>query len=113
MSTGKAGCGDRPHWLFRPLFRFQGARPEGAQSLWTGQNSVHPRGAAADERFRRKQLWLPEQLPNVEAASGAESHSNEWVRPTQLGSARSSHMPISGGSTSPVRHSRSEVVRAR
>ena len=39
---GEGRGGDRPHWLFRPLFRFQGARPEGARSAGTGQNSVHP-----------------------------------------------------------------------
>ena len=40
---GEGRGGDRPHWLFRPLFRFQGARPEGARSAGTGQNSVHPK----------------------------------------------------------------------
>ena len=48
MSTGKAGCGDRPHWLFRPLFRFQGARPEGAQSEDRPELGA-PGGAAAGE----------------------------------------------------------------
>lgn len=78
----------------------------------TGQNSVHPEVRQPAKAISPETTWLPEQLPIVEAASGAESHSSEWVRPTQLDSARSSHMPKSGGSTSPLRQCRSEVVRA-
>ena len=84
MSTGKAGCGDRPHWLFRPLFRFQGARPEGAQSQLTGQNSVHPevRQPANDfagnnfgyrSNFR---MWKPPQERRATLASGPDQRNS-------------------------------------
>jgi hypothetical protein len=33
MSTGSRRCGNRPHWLFRPLFRFQGALNRGSLAL--------------------------------------------------------------------------------
>ena len=33
MSTGSRRCGNRPHWLFRPLFRFQGALDRGSLAL--------------------------------------------------------------------------------
>jgi hypothetical protein len=84
MSTGKAGCGDRPHWLFRPLFRFQGARPEGAQSLWTGQNSVHPEvrqpanNFAGDNFDYRSsfRMWKPPQERRATLTSGPDQRNS-------------------------------------
>ena len=105
MSTGKAGCGDRPHWLFRPLFRFQGARPEGAQSLWTGQNSVHPEvrqpanNFAGDNFDYRSsfRMWKPPQERRATLTSGpdqrnsaaqeAHTYRNQGGRPPQCGTA--------------------------
>jgi len=105
MSTGKAGCGDRPHWLFRPLFRFQGARPEGAQSQLTGQNSVHPEVRQPANNFAGNnfgyrsnfRMWKPPQERRATLASGSdqrnsaaqEAHTcrNQGGRPPQCGTA--------------------------